>query len=216
MRRGALEVHFFLGQVLAAVVNDALRIAHDQVLGGHAQRQIQAGAADRRGSGPVEHHAHLAELLADELGGVQQGGAGDDGRSVLVVVHDGNVEFFAQPLLDVKAVGRGDVLEVDAAKGGRQNLDGFDKLIGVFGVELEVKHVDVCKNFEQHALALHHGLGGERTDVAEAQDCGAVADYGHEVALGGVAVGVLGVGGDLEAGLGHARRVGNAQVALRI
>ena len=77
---------------------------------------------------------------------------------MLVVVHDGNVELFAQPLLNVKAVGGRNILKVDAAKGGRQNLDGLDKLVRVFGVELEVKHVDVGKDFEEDALALHHGL----------------------------------------------------------
>ena len=77
---------------------------------------------------------------------------------MLVVVHDGNVELFAQPLLDVKAVGGRNILKVDAAKRGRQNLDGLNKLVGVFGVELEVKYVDVGKDFEKDALALHHGL----------------------------------------------------------
>ena len=49
---------------------------------------------------------------------VDQAGGGDDGGAVLVVVEDRDVHQFAQPLLDDEAVGRLDVLEIDAAEGG--------------------------------------------------------------------------------------------------
>ena len=47
-----------------------------------------------------------------------QRGEHDDGRSVLVVVEDGDVELLAKPALDLEASGGSDVLQVDAAEDG--------------------------------------------------------------------------------------------------
>ena len=40
--------------------------------------------------------------------------------------------------------------------------------------DFEVDGVDVGEALEQHRLAFHHGLGGERAEVAETQNGGAV------------------------------------------
>jgi hypothetical protein len=40
-----------------------------------------------------------------------------------------------------------------------------------------------AKRFEQHGLAFHHRLGGERAEIAEAQDGGAIGDDRDEIAL---------------------------------
>ena len=73
----------------------------------------------------------------------------------------------------------------------------------------------VGEALEEHALALHDGLARQGPDVAQAQHRGAVGDHGHQVALGGEAVGRGGIFGDDQAGLGHAGSVGQGQVALR-
>jgi hypothetical protein len=135
---------------------------------------------------------------------------------VLVVVEDGDVHALAQRLLDREAGGRADVLEVDPAEGGLHRRDRLDERVGVVDVELDVEHVDVGEALEQHPLALHDGLGGARTDVAEAQDGGAVGDDADEVALGGVLEDHVGVLGDVETRGGDARRVRQREVALGV
>ena len=54
--------------------------------------------------------------LAGQLDRVQQRGHHDDRGAVLVVVEDRDVELLLQPVLDLEAARRGDVLEVDAAE----------------------------------------------------------------------------------------------------
>ena len=61
-----------------------------------------------------------------------------------------------------KHSGARDVLEVDAAEGRLEELDGADELLGVVRGELEVEDVDVGEALEEDALALHHRLAGER------------------------------------------------------
>ena len=57
--------------------------------------------------------------------------AGNDGRAVLVVVKDRDLHASAQACLDQEALGRLDVLEVDAAEGRLQAGDNFHQLVGV-------------------------------------------------------------------------------------
>ncbi len=115
----------------------------------------------------------------------------------------------------MEAVGSFDVFEVDAAEGRLEQLAELDDLFGIVAVDFDVEYVDVGKALEEDGLALHDGLSGERADVAQAEHGGAVAEHGDQIAAAGVLEGVLRILLDLEAGLGDARRVGQAQIALR-
>ena len=133
---------------------------------------------------------------------------------MLVVVHDGDVEFLFEAAFYLEALGGLDVLEVDASEGGGDVFDGLYELVDVGGVELDVEDVDVGEYFKEESFAFHDGFAGEGADVAEAEDGGAVGDDGDEVGFGRVAVGVHGVALDGEAGLGHAGGVGKGEVVL--
>ena len=75
---------------------------------------------------------------------------------MLVVVHYRNIQLLPEALLNIKAIGSRDILEVYASKSWRQNFNGFYKLIGVFGIKFKVKDIDVGKNFKQNGFAFHN------------------------------------------------------------
>ena len=151
-------------------------------------------------------------LLAGELERVQQRGEDDDRGAVLVVVEDRDVERSLEALLDLEAAGRADVLEVDAAEGGGDGLDGRDDLVRVLGAQAEREGVDAAELLEQHRLPLHDRHRRLGPDVAEPEDGAAVGDDGHRVALDRVLEGLVAVVGDRLADAGDAGRVGHAQV----
>ncbi len=130
-------------------------------------------------------------------------------------MEDRDVHQFAQPLFDDEALRRLDVLEVDAAEGGAEKAHAVDELVGVLGVDLEVDAIDVGEALEQHRLAFHHRLGGERAEIAQAQDGGAVGYDRHHVAARRVVEGAGGILGDGLHRNRDARRIGERQVALR-
>ena len=134
---------------VAAGVDDAGAVAHEDVLALHAEPHVVLGGADGRGAGAGEDDLHLVDLLADDLERVEQRGAGDDRRAVLVVVEDGDLHRLPQRLLDVEAVGRLDVLEVDAADGGLEELAELDDVVGDLGADLEIEDVDVGELLEE-------------------------------------------------------------------
>ena len=149
------------------------------------------------------------------MAGVDQAGGGDDGRAVLVVMENRNVEFFAQAALDDEAIGRRDILEVDAAPGRADIAHGTDEVFCVRRVHFDVETVDVRKALEEDRLAFHHRLRGHRTEIAETENGRAVGDHRHEVSLGRIVVRQVFVSGDRQNRNRHTGAVSQRQVALR-
>jgi hypothetical protein len=155
-------------------------------------------------------HADVREPLADDLERVVQRTEHDDRRAVLVVVEDRDVEQVAQPLLDLEAARRGDVLEVDAGEDRGDELDRPDDLVGVLGVEADREGVDAGEPLEERGLALHHGERREGPEVAQPEHGRPVGDDGDGVALDGEPTGVV---GRLRDRLAHPRDAGRVDEA---
>lgn len=138
------------------------------------QQHLRARRAGRPDA--ADDHLDLVEALADQFQRVQQAGQHDNGRAVLVVVEDGDVELLLEALLDFEAPRRGNVLQVDAAKGRGDGLDDADDLFGVLGIEADGKGVDAGKLFKEHRLPFHHRHRRVGTDVAQAKHRRSVRD----------------------------------------
>ena len=178
-----------LVEVGAAFVDHALAVAHDDMVAADPHRLHQLGAGDRRGAGAVHHDPDVAELAIGQMAGVDQARRADDRGAVLVVVEHRNFHPLAQCLLDHEAVGRGNVLEVDAAEGRLEQLHAVDEALRVLGRDLDVDRIDVGEALEQHRFAFHHRLGREGAQIAEAEDRGAVGNDRDQISLARIVVG---------------------------
>ena len=199
---------------LPAPVDDPLGVAQDDVLGLEAHRLDEVETGDSGCARAVAHEPRRLDVAAGEMDGVDHAGRGDDGGAVLVVVEDRDVHHLAQALLDDKALGRLDVIEIDAAERRPQVSDCVDEFLWVLGVDLEIDRIDVGEALEQHRLPLHHRLGRQRPEVAQPQDRGSVGDDRDHVAARGVVVDGRRVGGDGPDRNRDARRIGERQIAL--
>ena len=197
----------------ASLVDDPLGVAGVEVFRLGAEHQRHVGAGDARRPGAVDDDLDVLDLLADHCQGVDQAGVGDDRGAVLVVVEDRDVHDLLQLFLDIEALGPLDVLEVDAAEGRLQQLDGTNDLVRILGVEFDVEDVDIGEALEENALAFHDRLAGHGADIAKTEDRRTVGNDRHEIAFGGILVGHQRVLFDLQAGLGDAGAVGQRQVA---
>ena len=156
----------------------------------------------------------MIDRLAGQLERVGHRGRDDDRGAVLIVVEDGNAHAGLRLLLDVETFGALDVLEVDSPEGRLEGDDDVDQPVDVGLRHLDVEHVDAGEFLEEDRLALHHRLGGERSDRAEAEHGGAVGEDGDEILARGVDRSRLGIGCDGLAGECDAGRIGERQVAL--
>jgi hypothetical protein len=134
----------------ATLVDHALGVAEDNVAGREPDRLEQLEAGDAGSAGAITDELGRFDVTASEVKSIDQSGCGDDGSAVLVVMKDGNIEEFAQPLLDNEAFWRPDILEIDAAPALPQKLDAVDDFIRVLGRYFEIDGIDVGKALEQH------------------------------------------------------------------
>ena len=125
---------------------------------------------------------------------------------------DGNIQLTLQALFDFKAFGGGDILQIDAAKAGRDGLDCADDLLRIFGIQADGTGVYVCKFLEQNGLSFHHGNRSFGANIAKAKDCRAVRDDSHHMAFGCVGIGVVWIFMDFTARLGDTRCIGYAEI----
>ena len=135
---------------------------------------------------------------------------------MLIVVEHGDVADLLQTALHLKAAGRGDVLQIDAAEAAGEQVAGADDLVHVFAPDAQRNGVHAAELLEEHALALHDGHAGLRADVAQTEDGGAVGDHGHGIPPAGQFIALAGILLDLQAGLGHAGGIGQRQIFLGI
>ena len=211
LRVGALPAVHQLG---AAFIDHALDVADPDVLALGAERDQQIEAGDRRCARAGTDDLHVGQLLAVQQQRVGDGGADDDGGAMLVVVEHRDLHALLQALLDLEAFRALDVLEIDAAEGRLQRRHRLDHAIDGVGGDLDVEHIDAGEFLEQDRLAFHHGLGGERADIAEPQHGGAVGDDRDQIGARGERSGFGGIADDLGAGRRDARRIGQREVAL--
>ena len=172
-------------------------------------------ACNARSAGAVEDHLYLVDRLPNHFQCIQESRTGDDCGAVLIVVEDWDFHRLLESLFDVEALRRLDVFEVNAAKRGFEQLAQPYDFVGIVGIYFEVEHVDIGEPLEQNALPFHDGFSGESSDVAEPEDCRAVADHGNQVSPRGVLESVMRILLDLKTGNGDAGSVGEAEIALR-
>ena len=135
-------------RILAPLIDHTGAVDERHIAMRHAHALDQFDAGDRRGTGTIRDDADVLHLAAGQVQRVDQPGGGDDGRAVLVVVEDRNLQTLAKLLLDDETFRRLDVFQIDPAEAWRQHRDGIDELVGVMRVDLEVEAVDIGELLE--------------------------------------------------------------------
>ena len=133
---------------------------------------------------------------------------------MLVIMKDGNVHPLFQGLFNDKAIGCGDIFEVNAAKSGLEQLDRVNETLRVFSLYFNIDRIDISEAFEKDRLAFHDGFGSKCAQIAHAQNSGAVRYYGHKIALCGVVVSSCGIIVDRLHWHRDARRVSKRKITL--
>ena len=90
---------------------------------------------------PFTTSLRLRHVAAGQVQRVDEAGRRDDRRAVLVVMEDRDVHELPQALLDDEALGRLDVLEVDAAEGRAEIAHAVDEGVRILRVDLEIDRI---------------------------------------------------------------------------
>ena len=123
--------------------------------------------------------------------GIHQSGTGDDSRSVLVVVHDGNVQFFFQAAFDFETFGSFDVFQVDAAESRSDSFHCCNEFFRIFLIHFNIEHVDTCINFEKQSFTFHYGFAAQCAYVTQSEHSCTIGDNGNKIAFSCIFIRIL-------------------------
>ncbi len=115
----------------ATLINDAFRVAENDVVGGESDRFEQFEAGDAGGAGPVAHELGRFDIASGQIQRIHQAGRRNDRGAVLIVVEHRNVEQLPQSLLDDEAFRGANILEIDTAPALAEQFDAIDDLTGL-------------------------------------------------------------------------------------
>src|SRR3989441_471506 len=184
--------------------------SHGQISGTGLDQELRG--PDVGGPCADERDRDVGHLLPHDLERVDQTGDVDRRGALLVVVPHRDLTLLPEPLQNRETLRLRDVLEVDTAERGRDELDRLDDFLGVLRRERNRERVDASEILEQQGLAFHDGQSGLGPDVAEAQDARPVRYDGDLIPLVRQGPHLARVRGDVEAGLRDPRGVPDREV----
>ena len=142
----------------APLPNDSLGIANDAILMASAHPLQQLDTGDPSSAGTVQYDLYVFDLLLGQLKSIQKSRSTNHGCAMLVVMEDGDIAFFLEPLFDDEAFRSLYVFQVNAPKSRAHQPDSLAKGIHVLSVQLDIYGIDVSKTLEQDGFAFHHRL----------------------------------------------------------
>ena len=124
-----------------------------------------------------------------------------------------NVHGFLKRFFDIKAFRPFDIFQIDTAKGRLKQLYCTDQFIGIFGVQFNIKNINVGKTLEQDAFPLHNRLSCKRADISKAEHCCSVGNNSDKISLGGIFISHIGLFFNCQTGLRNTWAVGKRQIS---
>lgn len=139
-RIGNRQHLFFCRRQAAVRGDDAFAVAEQDLAAAQLVQHMGDGASGSACA--VDDHLDGVHGAAGQPEGIVQGGTGDDGGAVLIVVEYGNVQLLLQTAFYLKAGRRGDILQIDAAEARRDILYCGDDLFRILGRKADGEGVD--------------------------------------------------------------------------
>src|SRR5690606_40576495 len=136
-------------KVCTIVEYTAVTSKHDDVLTMGSQCDVHTGAGNGCRARAVDHYLDFVDFLFLKGKGIKQCCARNDRRTVLIIMHNGDAQFFFQPAFNLETFGCLNVFEVNTAESRLQTLYNSDKLIHVFRIQLNIENVYISEYFEE-------------------------------------------------------------------
>src|ERR1700729_4283703 len=144
--------------LLTTAIDDAFRVAQDDVGGLESHRLDQVETSDAGGAGAVANEPRVLNVAPGQMHGVDHPRGGDDRGAVLIVMKDRDIHHLAQALFDVEALWSLDVFEIDSAERRPKVSNSVPEFVRILGSDFQVDRIDVGEALEEDSLAFHHRL----------------------------------------------------------
>ena len=213
VRDGGNLVLIGVHALCTALENRTRGVAEQNILCAHALQETRDGHARRACA--VHDDLHVLELLADQAQRIDKRGGNHNGRAMLIIVENRNIHAFLQRTFDIEALRSLDVLQIDAAKARRHELDGLHNLIDALRVEADGDSVHTRKPLEQDGFALHDRKACACADIAKTEHRRSVGHDSDHISLRRIVINLAEILLDFQTGRRNTRRIGQGKILRR-
>ena len=127
---------------------------------------------------------------------------------MLVVMHDGDVQFFFKSAFYFETFRCLDIFQIDTTECWGNGFDSLNEFFWVFFVNLYVEYINTCIDFEQQTFSFHYRFSGHGADITQTEYGGTVGDDSYQITFGGIFVSILRVLFNFQTRFCYTRRVG--------
>ena len=193
-----------------------MNIANGDILLAQAQCYQQVQTGERRRPGPTGRQPDLTDILVDNSKRAVNRRSNADGGPMLIIMKNRDIHALPAQLFHDKAFRRLDIFQIYAAKCRLHCRNYINKFFRVCLRQLNIKHIDPGKFFEQDRFSFHNRFRGQRTDRPETENGGSVGHHPHQIAARRQLRRLIWIFRDRQTGMGDTGRIGHGQICLRI
>ena len=166
-----------------------MAVAHDDILYAPELKELHDGGSGSSWS--VYDHAYAFFLFACDFETVYETGKSDNSRSMLIIMHDRDIELCLESIFDLKTSWGREIFEINPSKCESDVFDGLYNLFGILCREYDRKRIDSSKFLKEYTLSLHDRESCQRSDISQSEDGRSIRDHRNGIGFESIEIGIF-------------------------
>ena len=129
-------------------MNQTFRIEHEYIFLKRTQCMVHFGTRNGGSTGTIHYNFSRFNIFSDNFQRVEQSGGTNNGRSMLIVVHDRNIQLLLESLFNFEAFRSRNILQINSTESRFQNFDRSNELVHIFCIQFDIKNINIGINFK--------------------------------------------------------------------
>src|SRR5574344_1695987 len=209
------KLFFLFCKFFAVTCDDTFGVQHDDILFSGSQGYIELRTTDGGCTGTIHDNLHLGDVLSVYFQCILQSGSRDNSCTVLVIMHNRNIECTLQTFFNIKTLRCLDILQIDTTESRSDTLYSFAEFLRVLLSHFYIKYINTSVNLKQKAFTFHYWFTTHGSDVTKTQHCGTVTDYSYQITLIRISIRIVRILLNLQTGISYARGIRQTYIRLR-
>ena len=152
---------------LSTTMDNPFRITSDKVLDSIEVEELRD--SDSRGTSTIEDNLDILFFLTSHFECIDEACEDDDRGTVLIIMHDGDIEFRLQSFFDLETPRSGDILEVDPTESVGNIFDRRDKGFDILCPDDNREGIHSSKFPKKDTLPFHDGHTRLVSEISESE-----------------------------------------------
>ena len=129
-------------------MNQPFRIEHENIFLKRTQCMVHFGTGNGGSTCTIHYNFSRFNIFSNNFQRVEQSGGTNNGRSMLIVVHDRNIQLLLESLFNFETFRSRNILQINSTESRFQNFDRSNELVHIFCIQFDIKNINIGINFK--------------------------------------------------------------------